>query len=115
MYLISRRFLAELISLTPKIEAKCSSETSVETQRTTRRHIPEDDTLHSLILLDHLEIRKTCEKSVFGINCACSMFPFTAFTPNVFSSEKYSPSYAPDASINACRSQCKVSDIVAKF
>jgi hypothetical protein len=27
------------------MEAICSSETSVETQRTTRRHIPEDDTL----------------------------------------------------------------------
>jgi hypothetical protein len=30
---------------TLKMEAICSSETSVETQRTTRRHIPEDDTL----------------------------------------------------------------------
>jgi hypothetical protein len=28
-----------------KMEAICSSETSVQTQRTTRRHIPEDDTL----------------------------------------------------------------------
>jgi hypothetical protein len=27
------------------MEAICSSETSVETRRTTRRHIPEDDTL----------------------------------------------------------------------
>jgi hypothetical protein len=31
---------------TLKMEALCSSETSVATQRTTRRHIPEDDTLH---------------------------------------------------------------------
>jgi hypothetical protein len=38
---------AELISLTLKMEAICSSETSVVTQRTTRRHIPEDDTLQS--------------------------------------------------------------------
>jgi hypothetical protein len=30
---------------TLKMEAICSSETSVESQRTTRRHIPEDDTL----------------------------------------------------------------------
>jgi hypothetical protein len=30
------------------MEAICSSETSVETQYTTRRHIPEDDTLHTL-------------------------------------------------------------------
>jgi hypothetical protein len=29
------------------MEAICSSETSVETRRTTRRHIPEDDTLHN--------------------------------------------------------------------
>jgi hypothetical protein len=29
------------------MEAICSSETSVETQRTIRRHIPEDDTLHN--------------------------------------------------------------------
>jgi hypothetical protein len=29
------------------MEALCSSETSVATQRTTRRHIPEDDTLHN--------------------------------------------------------------------
>jgi hypothetical protein len=29
------------------MEATCSSETSVETQRTTRRHIPEDDTPHN--------------------------------------------------------------------
>jgi hypothetical protein len=30
------------------MDATCSSETSVATQHTTRRHIPEDDTLHSL-------------------------------------------------------------------
>jgi hypothetical protein len=29
------------------MEAICSSETSVATQQTTRRHIPEDDTLHN--------------------------------------------------------------------
>jgi hypothetical protein len=34
---------AELISLTLKMEAICFSETSVETQRSTRRNIPEDD------------------------------------------------------------------------
>jgi hypothetical protein len=34
---------AELISSTPKMEAICSSETSVETRRTTRRHIPEEE------------------------------------------------------------------------
>jgi hypothetical protein len=30
-----------------KMEAICSSETSVESQQTTRRHIPEEDTLHN--------------------------------------------------------------------
>jgi hypothetical protein len=37
-------WFAEPISSTLKMEAICSSET-VETQQTTRRHIPEDDTL----------------------------------------------------------------------
>jgi hypothetical protein len=36
---------AELISSTLKMEAICFSETSVETRRTTRRQILEDDTL----------------------------------------------------------------------
>jgi hypothetical protein len=40
-------FLAELISSTLKMEAICSSETSVDTQRTTRPYIPEVDTLHN--------------------------------------------------------------------
>jgi hypothetical protein len=39
--------LAEIISSTLKMEAICSSETSVASQQTTRRHIPEDDTLHN--------------------------------------------------------------------
>jgi predicted metal-binding protein len=34
-------------SSTLKMEALCSSETSVATQVATRRHIPEDDTLHN--------------------------------------------------------------------
>jgi hypothetical protein len=38
---------AETISSALKMEAICSSEVSVETQLTTRRHIPEDDTLHN--------------------------------------------------------------------
>jgi hypothetical protein len=40
-------FLAQLIFSTLKMEAICSSKMSVETQRTTRRYIPEDDTLHN--------------------------------------------------------------------
>jgi hypothetical protein len=38
---------AELIPSTLKMEAVCFSETSVETQRTTVLHIPENDTLWS--------------------------------------------------------------------
>jgi hypothetical protein len=34
-------------SSTLKMEAIFSSETSAETRRTTRRHIPEDDSLHN--------------------------------------------------------------------
>jgi hypothetical protein len=41
------RWFAEPISSTLKMEAIYSSETSGETQRTTRRHISEDDTLHN--------------------------------------------------------------------
>jgi hypothetical protein len=41
------RWFAEPISSTLKMEAISSSETSVDTQRTTRRHIPEDDTLQN--------------------------------------------------------------------
>jgi hypothetical protein len=37
--------LDKIISSTLKMEAICSSETSVATQQTTRCHIPEDDTL----------------------------------------------------------------------
>jgi hypothetical protein len=47
-HLLASWFLAELISSTLKIEAKCSSETSVDTQRTTRRYITEVDTLNNV-------------------------------------------------------------------
>jgi hypothetical protein len=47
-HLLACWFLAELISSTLKMEAIYYSEMSVDTQRTTRRHIPEDDTLHGL-------------------------------------------------------------------
>jgi hypothetical protein len=43
------RWFAETVSSTLKIETICSSQMAVETQRTTRRHIPEDDTLHEAI------------------------------------------------------------------
>jgi hypothetical protein len=44
--LLSRWFLAQLVFSTLKMEAICSSETSVDTQQTTRRCIPEDGTHH---------------------------------------------------------------------
>jgi hypothetical protein len=47
-HLLACWFLAELTSPTLKMEAICSSETSVDTQRTTRRHIPEDGTIQSI-------------------------------------------------------------------
>jgi hypothetical protein len=39
--------LAQITSSNLKMEAICSFETSVATQQTIRRHIPEDDTLHN--------------------------------------------------------------------
>jgi hypothetical protein len=41
-------FHAQFIFSTLKMKAICSSETSVDTQRTTRRYIPEVDTLHNV-------------------------------------------------------------------
>jgi hypothetical protein len=46
-HLLSRWFLAYLIFSTLRMEAIYPSETSIDTQRTTRRYIPEDDTLHN--------------------------------------------------------------------
>jgi hypothetical protein len=40
-------FLAKLILSTLKMEAICSSETPIETKRTTRRYIPEDGSLYN--------------------------------------------------------------------
>jgi hypothetical protein len=48
------------------MEAICSSETSVKTRRTTRHHIPEDNTLQKLELIDKLEsgisFARVCEE-----------------------------------------------------
>jgi hypothetical protein len=41
------RWQAELVSCLANIEATCSSESSVDSHRTTRRYIPEDRTLHN--------------------------------------------------------------------
>jgi hypothetical protein len=46
-HLLVRWILAELIFPTLKMEAISASETSADTQRTSRRYIPEDGTLHN--------------------------------------------------------------------
>jgi hypothetical protein len=49
-HLLARWLLAELILSTSRMEAICSSETLVDTQRTTRRYILEVDTLNRRIV-----------------------------------------------------------------
>jgi hypothetical protein len=49
--LLSRLFFFSAYSSTLKREAICSSETSVDFQRTTRRYIPEDSALQDLYSL----------------------------------------------------------------
>jgi hypothetical protein len=44
-HLLSRWYLSQLIFSTLKMTAICSSETSVDTERTTRGYTPEDGTL----------------------------------------------------------------------
>jgi hypothetical protein len=60
---------AKLISSTLKMEAICSSEASIETQRTTRHHIPEDGTFHNhrcenlnsyIVIIHFISKQKTC-------------------------------------------------------
>jgi hypothetical protein len=51
-HLLACWFLAELIFSTLKMKAIFSSETSVDTQLTTRRYIPEVDTLLKLCLFN---------------------------------------------------------------
>jgi hypothetical protein len=47
-HLLSRWFLAQLIFSTLKMEAICSSETSVDTQRTTRRYLRSTSTFRKI-------------------------------------------------------------------
>jgi hypothetical protein len=53
-HLLSRWFLAKLIFSTLKMEAICSSETSVDTRRTTRRYIAGKCTLQQNYFLQQL-------------------------------------------------------------
>jgi hypothetical protein len=84
-HLISRWFLAQFIFSTLKIKAMCSSETSVDTQRTTRRYIPEDGTLHNH-RCDNLKsyIIKSCLQSA----CNCQYNCHEASLLGVFHSQK---------------------------
>jgi hypothetical protein len=59
------------------MEAICSSETSVETQRTTRRHIPEDDTLHMHNIILSPDWQKTKGNYFFGPTVLISHDNFT--------------------------------------
>jgi hypothetical protein len=52
------------------MEAIYSSETSVETQQTTRRNIPEDDTLHNQRcrnLKSYRDSNPLCSEDEFGV------------------------------------------------
>jgi hypothetical protein len=49
---------SDIISPTRNIEEIYFSEISFETQRTTRRHIPEDDTLQDSVRLLSAQLRK---------------------------------------------------------
>jgi hypothetical protein len=60
------RCLMKFFSSILNTEAICSSETSVASQQTTRRHIPEDDTLHyQLCLLTY--VTATRQELVYNI------------------------------------------------
>jgi hypothetical protein len=63
-----RRLLAKLISSTLKMEAICSSETSVDTQQTTRRCIPEVYTF--LLSVEGLIIRFAISAQVLAVALA---------------------------------------------
>jgi hypothetical protein len=67
-HLLSRSFLAELVFSTLHMEWVSSSETSVDTQRTTRCYIPEDCTLHDLFVFlrnnDRMRPKEVVRKNI---------------------------------------------------
>jgi hypothetical protein len=67
---------------TLKMEAICSSETSVDTQLTTRRYIPEDGTLHN----------HCCENLKSYIVLPCSQEPSTELILDPFESSPHNVS-----------------------
>jgi hypothetical protein len=60
--------LSEIISSTLNMEAMCSSETSVATLQTTRRHIPEDGTL--VLKKAVVKLESTCSRGTFDVSRA---------------------------------------------
>jgi hypothetical protein len=52
---------------TMKMEAICSSETSVDFQRTTRRYIPEDSTLHIACIIQTNERNNYCSEGLHHV------------------------------------------------
>jgi hypothetical protein len=119
---------AELISSTLKMEAICSSETSVETRGTTRHHIPEDDTLHNhrcenlksyIGTLFWHNVQYVCKQYIFLqmwlVHCECVndehqmcvLFVSTTFVWNIYCLDKYLATYTYTCKY-ACRSSCEV-------
>jgi hypothetical protein len=71
-------WFAEPISSTLKMEAICSSETSVETQMTTQRHIPEDT------LYNHgCENLKSYNRIFLCLSCELFLIIFVIIKQNV--------------------------------
>jgi hypothetical protein len=71
-------FLSELIFSTLKMEAICSYETSVDTQRTTRRYIPEIDTLEAFTCFGpndghHQKATNTSKENASRVLHACCL------------------------------------------
>jgi hypothetical protein len=67
---------------TMKMEATCSSETSVDFQPTTRRYIPEDRTLHNHRCENdrsYTLILNVCVKSVFDAQLTSKKFKYHLF------------------------------------
>jgi hypothetical protein len=60
-------------SSTLKMEAICSSETSGATERTTRRHIPEDDTLNNNVVQGYCDAVHKNLKSISFLFFQCGM------------------------------------------
>jgi hypothetical protein len=63
------------------MEAICSSETSVDTQRTTLRYTPEDSTLHNSGFLLGLFFDPEDGGYIFLRNIGCHLADYTALYP----------------------------------